>query len=589
MDSEDQPEELVYKGIAASPGVAQGKVYLFLLRELDIPDTEIRPGDMEAEIERFEETLLQTRQEVSKLQNEVAQRLGPGEAQVFDAHLLVLEDRALIEETIRETRESGRNITFCFNRVAQRYIDAFAQMDDEYLRERANDIRDVSRRLLHNLIGDHYYGISQVTGGRVIVARDVSPSDTANIEKGKVLAFVTDAGSKTSHAVIMARSIQVPAVVGMRNCTRMLRNGDNVLVDGYEGLVIVNPTSRTLFRYGKVQEEKRSLEQKMLAQIDRRTKTRDGVRIDLMANIEGPGEIDRLERFGAEGVGLFRTEYLFLNAAEFPSEDEQYEAYRKVAETIAPAPVTVRTLDLGGDKFPSSAFRVETEANPFLGLRAIRFCLEDVALFKTQLRAILRASVHGNVKMMYPMISGVGELDRANGILKEAMGELDADGIPYDRSIRVGAMIEIPSAALTADILAKKCDFFSIGSNDLIQYLLAIDRVNERIAHLYEPTHPAVLRMIHTVVDAAHRQNIKVALCGEIAGDPVLVPLFVGIGIDELSIAVTGLPAIKYIVRNTEHREMVKLTSELLAMEDPREIFAGAEDFYKRHIAHLIA
>ena len=588
MESDGKTER-VLKGIAASPGVAWGKAHLFLPQEIEVPDTPVEPDGVDDEIERFEEMLMVTRQQVLKLQREVAQRLGDDEARIFDAHLLVLEDRALIEETIREVRSTGKNITFSFNRVVQRYIDAFANIDDEYLRERANDIRDVSRRMLHNLMGKAHYGLGRLVDERVIVARDISPSDTANIEKGKVLAFITDAGSKTSHAVIMARSIQVPAVVGMRNCTRLLSSGDQVLVDGYEGLVILNPSEETLFRYGKFQEEKRSLEKKILAQIGRSATTRDGVSLDLMANIEGPSEIDRLHRFGAEGVGLFRTEYLFMNAAEFPSEEEQYEAYGKVVRALAPAPVTIRTLDLGGDKFPNSAYRTDSETNPFLGLRAIRFCLEDTALFKAQLRAILRSSAHGNVRLMYPMISGVGELERANAILKEAMAELESEGLAYDKTIKVGAMIEIPSAAVTADILACKCDFFSIGTNDLIQYLLAIDRVNDRIAHLYEPTHPAVLRMIRSVIEAGHRKNLRVSLCGEIAGDPILVPLFIGLGIDELSISVSGLPAIKYLLRNVNHSDMEILTREVLDLEDPKEIFSQAEAFYQKHLSHLIA
>ncbi len=588
MGSEVYPEQ-VFKGIAASPGVAHGKVYLFVPKELEIPDTPVEKGGEDDEVELLEQKLMETRQQVLKLQKEVAERLGDDEARIFDAHLLVLEDRALIEETIREMRESGRNITFCFHAVAQRYIDAFAHIDDEYLRERANDIRDVSKRMLHNLVGEAHYGLARLGAERVIVARDISPSDTANIEKGKVLGIITDAGSKTSHAVIMARSIQVPAVVGMRNITKLLTNGDEILVDGYDGQVIINPSEKTLFRYGKFQEEKKSLEKKILAQIRRSTTTRDGKTISLMANIEGANEVERIRQYGAEGVGLFRTEYLFLNAPEFPSEEEQFQAYDAVARAMAPDPVIIRTLDLGGDKFPNSVYRTDTETNPFLGLRAIRLCLENTDLFKTQLRAILRASVHGNVKLMYPMISGAGELERANEILREARGELDRKKAAYNPDIKVGAMIEIPSAAVTSDILARKCDFFSIGTNDLIQYLLAIDRVNERIAHLYEPTHPAVMRMIQTVVDAAHRENIPVGLCGEIAGDPVLVPIFLGIGVDELSIVASGLPAIKYMLRNVDFADMKKLTDEVFKLDDPKKIFATAEAFYKKHVSHLIA
>ena len=585
----ERRSEQFFKGISASPGVAHGRAFVFVPKDLKIPSHSVAEAEIEQEIERFEEKLLETRQEVLALRDAVSDRLGQDSASIFDAHLLVLEDRALIEESIREMRESGRNITFCVNNVAQRYIDTFSNIDDEYLRERANDIRDVTKRLLHNLVGEVRDGLGQLSEGRIVVSRDISPSDTAAIEKGKVLAFVTDAGSKTSHAVIMARSIQVPAVVGMRDFLHEVRDGDEVLVDGYDGTVVLNPSDKTLFGYGKLEEQKKVLHRQILSEAALPARTKDGVDIALRANIEGPEEIGRIKDYGAAGVGLFRTEYLFLEASGFPGEDEQFEAYRRVASEIAPAPVVIRTLDLGGDKFPNSVYPTETEANPFLGLRAIRLCLESPEVFKIQLRAILRASAHGKVRLMYPMISGVAELERANDVLGEARNELDQEGVPYDRNMEVGAMIEIPSAAITADLLARKCDFFSIGTNDLIQYLLAIDRLNERIAHLYEPTHPAVLRMISYVVQAARQENIRVSVCGEIAGDAIMVPVLLGLGVDELSLVASGLPAIKYLLRSLDMTAMRELADNMLQGKDTAEVLEMAEQFYESHVAHLIA
>ncbi len=585
----ERQSERFFKGISASPGVAHGQVYVFVPKELKISSHRIEPSEMDAEVERFEEKLLQTRQEILALRDAVSDRLGQESAGIFDAHLLVLEDRALIEESIREMEETGRNITYCVNSVAQRYIDTFANIDDEYLRERANDIRDVTKRLLHNLAGEVRDCLGALEDGRIVVARDISPSDTAAIEKGKVLAFITDAGSKTSHAVIMARSIQVPAVVGMRDFMAAVRDGDEVLVDGYDGTVVLNPSDKTLFGYGKLEEQKKVLHRRILSEASLPAKTRDGVEVALRANIEGPDEIGRIKDFGAAGVGLFRTEYLFLEASGFPSEEEQFNSYRRVASGIAPQPVVIRTLDLGGDKFPNSVYPSEAEANPFLGLRAIRLCLESPDVFKTQLRAILRASAHGNVKLMYPMISGARELDQANEVLAEAREELDREGTPYDREIEVGTMIEIPSAAITADLLAQKCDFFSIGTNDLIQYLLAIDRLNERIAHLYEPAHPAVLRMIRGVVEAARRENIRVSVCGEIAGDAIMVPVLLGLGVDELSLVASGLPAIKYMVRSLEMTAMQDLASAMMQGTNATDVLELAEAFYQEHVAHLIA
>lgn len=578
-------KETIFKGIPASPGVSHGQAALLAHRELEIPDFQIENKEIPAETERFERALLDTRYQITKIRGEVAMKLGEDEARIFDAHLLVIEDKALIDETIREMQESRRNIVYSFHTVSNRYIDAFARIDDEYLRERATDIRDVSRRVLQNLMGVDSHGLQRgASEGGVLVCHDISPSETAGLEKGKVRAIVTDVGSRTSHAVIVARSIQVPAVVGLRDFSKRVRSGDDVLVDGYDGVVIVNPSQETLSRYGQIQKQKKTLDERVMAVAAEPSMTRDGRAIPLRANIEGVEDLARIRTAGAEGVGLFRTEYLFLTHLRFPGEEEQFQAYRRVAESFAPHPVTIRTLDFGADKVDRNSRYYNEEANPFLGFRAIRFCLEFTSVFKDQLRAILRASHYGKVKMMYPMISGVEELKRANALAEEAKAELRKAGIPFDESLSIGSMIEVPSAALTADTLARHCGFFSIGTNDLIQYLLAIDRLNDRIAHLYEPTHPAVLRTIKGIVDAAHRHNLKVSVCGEMAGDPTYLPLLLGIGVDEISVVPSALAISKYLIRNVSQAEMERLVEEAFEADDAKAIFSLAESFYRKHV-----
>lgn len=577
-------QDLIIKGIPASAGVAHGRAVLLVQSELDIPESEIEESDFPSEIERFERALLDTRSQISKIRTEVAEKLGEDEANIFDAHLLVIEDKALIDETIREMENSRRNIVYAFHVVSGRYIDAFARIDDEYLRERATDIRDVSRRLLQNLMGIDSHGMSRNFGSGILVCHDISPSETASLEEGEVQAIVTDVGSRTSHAVIMARSIEVPAVVGLRNFSQRVRAGDLLLVDGYDGVVIVNPSQETLDRYGKVEKQKKTLKDRLLSVRDLPSETRDGRLIPVRANIENVENLEQLRDSGAKGVGLFRTEYLFMAHVRFPAEEDQFQVYRKVAEKMAPNPVVIRTIDLGADKMDRHSPYYDNEANPFLGFRAIRFCLEFPEIFKDQLRAVLRASHYGKIKMMYPMISGVDELLRANALLQEVREELDREGVPYDKEMPVGSMIEVPSAALCAEALAKESDFFSIGTNDLIQYLLAIDRLNDRIAHLYEPTHPAVLKTIKMVVDAAHSQGISVSVCGEMAGDPIYLPLLLGLGVDEISVGASALAVSKYLIRKVDEAELKDLGEKVLAAGDAKTIFKLAEAFYRRHV-----
>lgn len=584
MAKSDQ-NEITVPGIAASPGIAYGEVFVYIQSDVEVPSYQVEPEKRIDEVARFDKALLVTRQQIAKIQDEVEKTLGKDEAMIFDAHLLVLEDQALIGETIREFESTARNIETCFNQVSSRYIQAFSEIDDEYLRERAGDIRDVAQRVLQNLLGQAENSLSRLADKRVVVANDISPSDSASIDRSAALAVVTDSGSKTSHAVIVARSMKVPAVVGVRNLTKRVKNGDWVIVDGYDGVVIVNPSESTLFRYGKIQERKKSFESQLLKANRQPAVTLDGVAVSLMANIEKVDEVKLVQDYSAEGVGLYRTEYLYLSSARMPSEQEQFIAYKTVAEALAPNPVVIRTLDLGGDK-PLSANPelFPKENNPFMGFRAIRFCLEHQDIFKEQLRAALMASAHGNVRLMYPMISGAEELARANAILGECMVELKARKQPFNESLQVGAMIEIPSAAVTVDLLAKDCAFFSIGTNDLIQYLLAIDRVNDRIAHLYEPTHPAVLRTLKHIVTEAHRHNVPVSVCGEMAGDPVFAPLLLGLGVDCLSMTPTWIPAVKYIIRAMSMTDAKKLADEALTMSSPKEIYAKCDEFYRSRV-----
>jgi phosphotransferase system enzyme I (PtsI) len=578
-------EEIVVQGISASQGIAYGQIFVYLQSEVEIPTYQVDPDKRIDEIARFDKALLVTRQQIAKIQDEVEKNLGKNEALIFDAHLLVLEDQALISETIREFETTGRNIETCFDNVSKKYIQAFSEIDDEYLRERAGDIRDVAQRVLQNLLGQAENSLSRLVERRIVVANDLSPSDSAGIDRGSGLAIVTDSGSKTSHAVIVARSMQVPAVVGVRDLTKRVRTGDWALVDGYDGIVILNPSEQTLFRYGKIQSQKKSFEGRLLAANRQKAVTLDGVDVVLMANIEKVEEVAQVKQFFAQGVGLFRTEYLFLNSARIPTEQEQFLAYKAVVEGAAPDTVIIRTLDLGGDKpMASDPDLFPKEDNPFMGYRAIRFCLDNIEIFKDQLRAILLASHLGKAKLMYPMISGAEEMARANKVLEECKDELRARAQPFDEGLEIGAMIEIPSAAATVDLLAKQSDFFSIGTNDLIQYMLAIDRGNNRIAHLYEPAHPAVVRTLKRIVDDSHRAGVIVSVCGEMAGDPIYAALLLGLGVDSLSMSPPAIPAVRFLVRAMKMSDAQKLATEVLSMTSATDIYAKCQQFHRSRV-----
>lgn len=551
-------------------------------KEDTVPHYTIADEELDNEVKRLEQGLGDTRREIMEVQRQVAETLGVKDASIFDAHLLVLEDPTLIEEVTRRIQQQKMNAEAAFQQFAEKYANTLSESEDEYLRERAADMRDVSSRILNNLLGRRQPAfLDALTEPCIIISHDLTPSQTAMLDKRKVLGFATDAGSRTSHTAIMARSHRIPAVVGLQTISQELRNGQEILLDGYNGLVILNPTDQTLFEYGQIVKRQVSLEDRLREIREQPAITRDGVRIVLSANIERADDIEAVMANGAEGVGLFRTEYLFINRETPPTEEQQYESYDKVATALNPCPVIIRTLDLGGDKILSH-LNVPQEINPFLGWRAIRFCLQEREIFRSQLRAIIRASVHGNVKMMYPMISGLDELNQANALVDEVKQELRAEGVRYNENMEIGAMIEIPSAALAAESLAKRAKFFSLGTNDLIQYSLAVDRLNEKIAHLYEPTHPAIVRLIKATVDAGKKQGIWTGICGEMASDPQLTPLILGLGVTEFSVAPPLVPAIKFLIRQIKMSEAVLLAENALGNESGADILERSRSYARK-------
>jgi len=569
--------ERVFRGIGVSAGVCRGKVLVLHRARRVIVRREISDDGIAPEVTRFEKALAQTRKQISEVQHQVIQKMGAKEGDIFEAHLLMLEDRMLVDEVIRIIRDQKLGAEYAFHEVSDRYVGALAAIEDEYLRERAGDMRDLTVRVLDNLLEvKNDLDLRHLTEPCILVSHDLSPSMTAQLDKNVVIGFATDIGGHTSHTAIMARSLGIPAIVGLQNVTGELESGDYALLDGYNGSFIVNPTDQSLFEYGQLAKIKASLEEKLREIKMQPAVTLDGKNITLSANIEDQNDIEAVQSGGAEGVGLFRTEFLFISRATMPTEEEQYKVYRQVAAALKPNPVVIRTIDLGGDKF-SSHLQMAKEMNPFLGWRAIRFCLAQPEVFRSQLRAILRASVEGNVKIMYPMISGLDELQQANALVEKCKDELRAENIPFDEKMQIGAMIEIPSAALIADVLAQFVNFFSIGSNDLIQYTLAADRTNERVSHLYEPTHPAIIRLIKITVDAAHKHGIWTGVCGEIAGDPILAPLLVGLGVDKLSAAPSLIAPVKYIIRRLKLSEAQSLADFACQCQSPSEIQARCQ------------
>ena len=561
------------KGIPAAPGIAMGNALLFDSEALSVPRRSITPEQVSAEVLRLEEALIKTRHQILDIQKRLSEELGQDHAEILNAHLLVLEDQALREEIIHGLKTQLLNVEAIFNDVIRRHLRVFSRTDDEYLRERTADIEDVRKRILRNLLGKQPDSLAQLEQPVIVVARDLSPSETAQMHKRHVLAFVTDIGGRTSHTAIMAKSLEIPAVVGLAVATKRIQKGEFMIVDGTRGEVVIDPDPPTIKRYELEQRRNQEVNRQLLHLKDLPAETLDHHNVVLSANIELPDEVPSVIAHGADGIGLFRTEFLYLNRSDFPTEEEQYQAYCTVTEQLKPHPVIMRTMDLGGDKF-FSPLQLPTEMNPFMGWRAIRFSLARPDIFRIQLRAILRASVHGNLKLMYPMISGIEELRRANEILREVQQELTREGVPFAEALEVGAMIEVPSAAMTCDLLAEEVDFFSIGTNDLIQYALAVDRVNEKIAYLYEPTHPAILRLVKQIIDVGHAAKIWVGMCGEMAGEPALSLLLLGMGLDEFSTSPVQLPIVKQVIRSVEHSFAQSVVEQALKLRTGKEVEA---------------
>src|SRR3954463_15250184 len=587
MSPDNAKPETRLQGVGVSPGVARGTLYVVEDDPDEIAKHHIDPSQIPNEIGRFETALIQTRSQILEMQERIAQSIGAKDAGIFDAHLLVVEDRTLIDEVLRKLQSDLCNVEFVFQEVATNYSHTLSQIDDPYLRERALDIQDVTKRVVRNLQGKAPKDFLGLTHPHILLAHNITPSDTATMNRQYVLGLATDLGSRTSHTAIMARSLNMPAVVGLHDASENLASGREVLLDGYNGLLILDPTPETLWHYGELEHKRALVTEQLTGLRETKSTTRDGRHIVLSANIELPDEVEAAPRNGAEGIGLYRTEFLYLNRTALPSEEEQYATYRKVAEQVQPHPLIIRTFDLGGDKL-AGALDGDDEMNPFLGHRAIRFSLERLDIFKAQLRAIIRASAVGNVKVMFPMISGLEELNRALEVFAECKTELEKEGEPFDPKTEVGAMIEIPSAAMCADRLAREIDFFSIGTNDLIQYAIAVDRTNERVAHLYEPSHPSVVRLLKMVADAAHAHDIWVGVCGEMAGEVLFTPLLLGLGMDELSANATIVPRVKNAVQRLTISECQQLLAEVMELDTPPAILARCTELAQARYGEVL-
>jgi phosphotransferase system enzyme I (PtsI) len=568
------------EGVGASPGIAIGPVRITDRSRVAVVEREISPAEVSAEVLRFKHALAEARDELAGIKQRLAAQRGPEHLYVIDTHMLILQDSMLTNETIAIIESQFINAEAALKRTLQKFKDFFATIEDEYLRERNSDVETVVERILRCMVGKNQESVNEVEGKAIIVAHDLSPADVLQIDKNKVIGFVTDLGGKTSHSAILSRALEIPAVVGLERVTAEIADGDILIIDGTSGVVVVNPDKATFSDYLLRKQHYEYLGRELLKLRDLPAETTDGLRIKLKGNVELLEEVSSLKRHGGEGIGLYRTEMLFLNRLTLPDEDEQFAAYAAVIREMAPHPVTIRTLDVGGDKFVSG-LNLTDELNPALGLRAIRLSLRQPETFKPQLRAILRASALGKVRMFFPMVSGVDEIRAVKMLLGEVKQELRTAGILFDEQIEIGIMIEIPSAVIIADLLAREVDFFSIGTNDLIQYSLAIDRTNEHLSHLYEPLHPAVLRSLKMVVDAAHAAGIDVCICGEMAGEPLYLPILLGLGFDELSMNAVSILRVKKILRRCSREEAEKLVSLALSFSTAQEV----ESFLQSEIA----
>lgn len=560
----------MYKGTGASPGIALGKALVIEHSELVIEKKTIE--NIDKEIQKLESAVKVSKEELTKVKEKALAELGEHEAEIFEAHLLVLEDPELIGSAISKIRDEKVNADYALNEIKEMFVAMFESMDNEYMRERAADIKDVTNRVLRHILGIKVVDLAGLDEEVVLIAHDLTPSDTATMNKNMVLGFLTDIGGRTSHTAIMARTLEIAAVVGLNDITKKVKDGDYIVFNGDTGEVIVNPDEETKAKYASLKEEFEEYRKSLELLKGQASITTDGRHVELAGNIGSPNDVEGLIKNDAEGVGLYRTEFLYMDKEDsFPTEEEQYEAYKAVLEGMNNKPIVIRTLDIGGDK-ELPYFEMEAEMNPFLGYRAIRLCLDRKDIFKTQLRALYRASVHGKLRIMFPMISSLEELLDAKEVIKEVLKELDAENIAYSNDVEVGMMIEIPSAAVISDVLARHVDFFSIGTNDLIQYTCAVDRMNQKISHLYNQFNPAVLRLIKMVIDNAHKEGKWVGMCGESAGDQRMIPILLGFGLDEFSMSPISILPARKLITSLSYADMQKFADEVLAMGTAKEI-----------------
>jgi phosphoenolpyruvate-protein phosphotransferase (PTS system enzyme I) len=581
--------EKIFNGIGASPGIVIGRAYLLDRRKVVVAEQQrVSDSTVKDEVARFKRAIESARVQLDDVRKRVTKDLGKAHRHILDTHIMLLEDKMLVEGTIKRIREEKLRAEAGLTETVAAIGLKFDAMEDEYLRERKHDVEQVAERVLRNLVGRKQESLFEIREEAIIIAHDLAPSDTLLMRKEKVLGFATDVGSRTSHTAIVARSLGIPAAAGLEKITASVRTGDVVILDGNHGTVIVDPDEETFLDYLRRQQRYKYFEQELDKLKDLPAETPDGHRIHLQGNIELPDEVATVAKHGGMGIGLYRTEFLFLNRQHLPTEEQHYVAYRDVVERSAPHEVVIRTLDVGGDKVGLPGHG-EQEPNPALGLRAIRFCLQNRDIFRTQLRGIFRASAHGKIKILYPMISGLTELQEIKRVMEDVKAELRAEGVPFDERIEIGVMIEIPSAAMTADLLAKEADFFSIGTNDLIQYTLAIDRTNEHVAFMYEPLEPAVLRLLQRVSHAAHEGRIGLAMCGEMAGDPLYAAILMGLGFQYLSMNVAAIPWVKKVIRSVRMQDAVELAD--LVMRQPTAALArqAAESFMHQRFPELMA
>ena len=582
--------EITFRGVAASGGICRGRVFVLGTRHLHVPHRVITEGEITEELKRLEQSIVTTRKQLTKLHQSLREQVDSQDADIFEAHLLVLEDQALIDETTKLVECDLCNVEYAYQKVTNKYAKALESMEDDYLRERAVDLRDVSTRLLSHLLGhaEEDYLYNNMREPCIVVGHDLTPSTTVMLDRKMVLGFATDVGSKTSHTAILARALKIPAVVGLHNISSKIESGQGILLDGHNGKVIQNPSDQTLFEYGHIIRKNEDQDVRLAKVRELAAVTLDGHEVTLAANLDQASEATDVTKYGAEGVGLFRSEYLFLNRSTWPDEDLQTGVYAQVAEALSPDPIIIRTLDLGADKLSTLTRTNGEEANPALGWRAIRYCLDHREIFKTQLKSILRAGSKRNIKIMFPMITTLSELDQALELLEESKQSLRQEGKPFDAGMKVGVMIETPGAVMIADTLASKVNFFSIGTNDLIQYSLAVDRTNDKIAHLYNPTHPGIIRSIRQVIVAAHKAGIHVGICGEMAGEPDFVPLLLGLGVDELSASAPLIPQVKYLIRRLKIEESRALAEQALTMQYSHEILEASRTLMQRVAPEIV-